>query len=276
MRNMHKYEDLLPDEFEAEMSKTPIIYCAFGPVEYHGRQNALGIDPVKAYEVCLRAAEISGGVVFPMVPIAPQQSLPSWKFMDRETIRRENEYPGIFISIDLCEKLYLELFESFAQDIKARVCVAFGGHGPAGTLLKTMSEENNAKIHGMNLMACSSKSHNRDIVEEYYKNSDIKRISHGGMWETAMNMGCNSEYVDVNVFDTNSKRFKSYSEIANPLPPPTDEQRKTWTPKEWKKYYNSLDPSIEEIKKTTKEFGERLLQTSAERIAAEAKTLLET
>jgi len=29
------------------------------------------MDPVKGYEMCLRAAEISGGIVFPMMPIAP-------------------------------------------------------------------------------------------------------------------------------------------------------------------------------------------------------------
>lgn len=275
MRNMHKYEELLPDEFELEIQRNPIIYCAFGPVEYHGRQNALGIDPVKAYQVCLRAAELRGGVVFPMVPIAPQWSLPSWKFMDRDTIRRENEYPGVFISVDLCEKLYLELFESFAQDIGAKVCVAFGGHGPAANLLKQLSEKNNAEICGMKLLACGSTSHNLDLIKEHYENIDVKRISHGGLWETAMNMGCKSEYVDVNIFNTESERFTSYPETFNPLPAPTEEQKETWNAAEWKNYYDSLCPSIDEIQKTTLEFGEKLLQTSAERIAAEAKNLLE-
>ena len=71
MRNLHKYEELFPDEFDAELKRSPIVYCAFGPVEYHGAHGALGMDPVKGYEMCLRAAAISGGIVFPgVIPIS--------------------------------------------------------------------------------------------------------------------------------------------------------------------------------------------------------------
>ena len=71
MRDLRKYEELFPEEFLAIQAKTPICYWACGPMEYHGLQNTLGIDPAKAYEICLRAASISGGIVFPLVPFAP-------------------------------------------------------------------------------------------------------------------------------------------------------------------------------------------------------------
>jgi len=60
---MHKYEDLRPEEFKAELDRTPIVYWGCGLMEYHGLYNALGIDSGKAYEICVRAVAISGGIV---------------------------------------------------------------------------------------------------------------------------------------------------------------------------------------------------------------------
>ncbi len=71
MRNMHKYEEIFPDEFEAEMKRSPIVYLSFAPVEYHGAHGGLGMDLLKGYDICLRAAEISGGIVYPVVPAVP-------------------------------------------------------------------------------------------------------------------------------------------------------------------------------------------------------------
>jgi len=216
-KNPHKYEELLPEEFDAEIKKNPIMYCAFGPMEYHGIYNALGIDPCKAYEICLRAASISGGVVFPLVPIAPEQSLllSSWKFINRDGIREKaarSSYPSVFTSIDICEKLYYELFESFAEDLGCKVCVAFGGHGPAGTLIKKIYEANNGVIAGMKLLACSSLSHNTDIVKAEYEKFGVKKIQHGGLWETAMNMALNPGFVQLDYLKKEwPQRFLEYT-----------------------------------------------------------------
>ena len=43
-RNMHKYEELTPYEFDQEKKRASIIYAAAGPLEYHEECNALGID----------------------------------------------------------------------------------------------------------------------------------------------------------------------------------------------------------------------------------------
>ena len=48
-RNMHKYEELTPYEFDQEKKRASIIYAAAGPLEYHEECNALGIDPCKGY-----------------------------------------------------------------------------------------------------------------------------------------------------------------------------------------------------------------------------------
>ncbi len=71
MRDLHCWEQLRPEEFYAEQSRAPVAYWACGPMEDHGLQNALGVDPGKASEICRRAARLTGGIVFPMVPFAP-------------------------------------------------------------------------------------------------------------------------------------------------------------------------------------------------------------
>ena len=256
MRNLHKYEELFPDEFEAELKRSPIVYCACGPMEYHCAHGALGMDPVKGYEMCLRAAAISGGIVYPMVPFAPSVAVgPEGFIMDkpanRDDIRSSAKigYPSIYTSMEVCEKLFYELFESFAEDIGFKVCVFMGSHGPAGELAKKIALKNPV-FKGMKIIMASSLSHNQDLVEAEYKRLGIPRISHGGMWESAMFMACNPEFV-------NPEKLKkavpgAYEKFM------------------FKTYGVETVPTYAEIKKVSLEFGERLVQTAAERIAADA------
>jgi creatinine amidohydrolase/Fe(II)-dependent formamide hydrolase-like protein len=247
MRNLHKYEELFPDEFAAEFERSPIIYCAFGPMEYHCAHSALGMDPVKGYEICLRAAEISGGIVFPMMPIAPGGN----PLMNRGQIR-ETAYtcrPSVITSVAICEQLYYELFESFAEDIGFKVCVAMGSHGPAGALARKIAEANPV-LKGMTIIMAGSLSHNMDVVKAEYERLGIARISHAGMWESAMFMVSNPEFVDP-------------------------EKLKHAVPGGYEQYMFETHgphtvPTYDEIKKVSLEFGERLVQTAAERIAADA------
>jgi len=250
MRNLHKYEELFPDEFDAELKRRPIIYCAFGPVEYHGVHGALGMDPVKGYEICLRAAEISGGIVFPMMPIAPGGHTMA-KSENRDELRKigKNMKPSVYTSIDICEKLYYELFETFAEDIGFKVCVAMGSHGPAGVLAKKIADEY-PLLKGMKILNAGSLSHNQDLVEAEYKRLGISRISHGGMWESAMFMASNPEFVNP-------------EKLKNVIPGAYEKHMiKTHGP--------HTVPTYDEIKKVSLEFGERLMQTTAERIAKDA------
>jgi creatinine amidohydrolase/Fe(II)-dependent formamide hydrolase-like protein len=251
MRNLHKYEELFPDEFAAEVKRKPIVYCSFGPVEYHGPHGALGMDYLKGYEICLRAVEISGGIVYPVLPIAPGGN----PLMNRDKLRAISKisYPSVFTSAELCEKLYAELFETFAEDIGFKVCVVMGSHGPAGILAKKIAAEN-PSLKGMKIIAAGSLSHNQDLIKAEYARLGIPRISHGGMWESAMLMVSNPELVDP--------------EKLKAVPPGPAEEYSD------KKYGPHTRPHYGEISKVSREFGERLIQTAAERIAAEALAAL--
>ena len=60
-----RFERLRPNEIWRTLSEFPCVYVPSGPLEWHGLQNPIGLDAVKAQALCLRAAGISGGLVFP-------------------------------------------------------------------------------------------------------------------------------------------------------------------------------------------------------------------
>lgn len=250
MRNMHKYEELFPDEFEAEFSRAPVVYCSFGPIEYHGPHGGLGMDFLKGYDICLRAAEISGGIVYPVLPVAPSSKKTRRAIHESSGTSR----PSIFFSDEVCEKLYRELFDIFAEDLGFRVCVVMGSHSPAGKLAVKIAEEFPSSGK-MRVIPAGSLSHNRDLVDKEYERLGIKRINHGGAWESSMLMACNPEFVSP-------EKLKTI--------PPGPAEKKTI-----EVYGAHVLPTYEEISKVSVEFGELLVQKAAERIAAEVSEALD-
>lgn len=60
-----QFERLLPSQIVAEMTERPLIFLPLGPLEWHGPHLPLGTDAMIAYQVALRVADRSGGVVLP-------------------------------------------------------------------------------------------------------------------------------------------------------------------------------------------------------------------
>ncbi len=60
-----KWEEMFPDELLEAIEDCPACYMAYGLAEPHGAYNALGLDWLKAYALCERAARAHGGVVAP-------------------------------------------------------------------------------------------------------------------------------------------------------------------------------------------------------------------
>ena len=271
-RNMHKFEELTPWEFDQEKEHASIIYIAAGPMEYHEECNALGIDPCKGYAWCLYAAEKAGGIVFPLVPFAPDGGRP---FQDQATLReRWNTckfgeytrtpliYPSVYSSREVCVPLYRELLETFAVEHKFKLCVFFGSHAPAGDIIKMILEEEAAAngikpdikpkgavtgdYKGMRVLATGSLDFNRDIVRKIYDENGIKRISHGGLWESAINKAVNEEYFQEKYLDETI-----YPQHYGVL---KDEEAE-----------GIVRPVKSEYKKMTDEIAKTLFETTAER-----------
>jgi len=56
---------LRPGELLHIMDKFPVAYQPIGTLEWHGRQNPLGCDALKAEALCIEAAKMAGGAVMP-------------------------------------------------------------------------------------------------------------------------------------------------------------------------------------------------------------------
>lgn len=227
-RNMHKYEDLTPYEFDREKERASIVYVAAGPLEYHEECNCLGLDTNKGYDWCLAAAEITGGIVFPMLPIAPAGNPPH---LSREDLRglyglphhREEYaedfgslYPSMFFSAETCYAVYKELLEMLALELQFKLCVFVGSHGPAGKMLKNIIAEVSedgcrlpangvgaavGMFHGMRVMAAGSTDFNNDLIEKFNSENNIPKKFHGGLWEAALNYAIEPGYFQPELLD---------------------------------------------------------------------------
>ena len=62
------YDQILPAEFDARVHEMPVVYQPIGCMEWHGKHLPLGLDGLKAHEICRIAAERAGGIVMPPGP----------------------------------------------------------------------------------------------------------------------------------------------------------------------------------------------------------------
>jgi creatinine amidohydrolase/Fe(II)-dependent formamide hydrolase-like protein len=247
MPHTHRWEDLLPEEFYEEFERAPIAYWACGAMEDHGLHNALGTDPYTGYEICLRAVRISGGIVFPVVPFAPAY----FPGLSREDLRRKDRPlfpPSLWVSGELCERIYVELMESLA-DMGFKSCIAVGGHAPADRLLQDIEKKLGGRIGKMRFWGGGTMRAIGDVVAEEAK-KDPKIGGHGMMWETSLVMAVRRDWVQVE----RAPRIKT-----SPLP----SQLKPGAP-----------DIIAHIARANPDLGNRLLDIAAERTAKIAREML--
>ena len=244
----HKYEDLRPEEFYAELERAPIAYWGCGAMEEHGLQNPLGVDLCTAYEICLRAVKISGGIVFPPVPFAPAYMPPGLSRRELRDKSKELFAPSLWTSGELCKQIYLELLESLA-DLGFKSCVAFSGHAPADRLLQQMDKELGGKVGGMRFWGGGTVSILGDHLKEVAKEHPLG-MGHGMMWETSIVMALNPEWVDL----SRTKRVKEY-------PRPSQ-------------LSNQPDKNLDDVANANADLGNRELNLAAERAAQLARGML--
>lgn len=60
-----QYERLRPRQIIAAREACPVAYIPLGTIEWHGYQNPVGLDAIKAQALAVRCAQAGGGVVFP-------------------------------------------------------------------------------------------------------------------------------------------------------------------------------------------------------------------
>lgn len=243
----HRWEDLRPEEFYEEMNRMPLAYLATAAPEEHGLQNPLGTDMWEAYEVCLRAVQITGGIVFPLIPFAPAY-FPGLSRAELRSGDKELYPPSLFVSRELCELAYTEVLESMA-DMGFQACVAIGGHAPADALLVDMAEKHKGFIGGMRFYGGGVFSLLKDLLAELSQTYPGAG-GHGTMWETSLMLAIAGDKVDLP---------RAQQILENPLV----SQLQANPPE-----------VIAQIAKATAALGEEFFDQAAQRAAAKAQELL--
>ena len=65
MPEWKNYEELRPDQLEAQLDESPIAFWPLGLLEHHGWHLPIGFDGIKAHRTCQRIAEQTGGLIVP-------------------------------------------------------------------------------------------------------------------------------------------------------------------------------------------------------------------
>jgi creatinine amidohydrolase len=245
-RPSRKYEELLPEQFYEEFDKAPIAYWSTAPMEEHGLHNPLGTDFYQGYEVCLRAADISGGIVFPPVPIGPAGH-PSWSHSELRSGKHQLVPPSFWTSRELCKQLYTEIFEYMAE-LKFKVAIAFAGHWPCDFLLQEIQKELGGRMGAMRFWGGGMCRIIPDIMGDQKKYPLC--TGHGMMLETSLNLAIHPDQVDL----PRAQRIKSH---------PLDSQLK-----------NQPQEKIDRIAAANAEVGNLQLNTAARRVAKLATEML--
>ena len=73
-----QYELLRPSEVKSLRERCPVAYIPVGSLEWHGVQNPLGTDGLKAHAICCEAALRYGGVVLPALFLGILGEGPGW------------------------------------------------------------------------------------------------------------------------------------------------------------------------------------------------------
>ncbi|MGB9595193.1 MAG: creatininase family protein [Candidatus Poribacteria bacterium] len=213
-----RYEEMLPYEVVKAREEKPVAYLPIGGIEWHGEHNPLGLDTVKAHELCIRAAQKGGGLAMP--PLFWGESRKSHlleynynvdnKVTDKMHLKpfTDNDYMG-GISSEEEQAFYEHLLTHIYYELKSlgfRAIFVLCGHYPlkehaVKTAQKFMEKNPEIKIYA---------GIEADPVRDIYPNGG----DHAGKWETSIMATLRPELVDISMLgdDMSVKPIGVYGE----------------------------------------------------------------
>ncbi|MDP6381110.1 MAG: creatininase family protein [Phycisphaerae bacterium] len=188
-----KWEEMFPDELLEAIEACPVCYMAYGLAEPHGTYNAIGLDWLKAYALCQRAAHEHGGVVAP--PFCWHIQEQPW--FDWTTLQGVKQSLCSTIPADLFLRMVFHQLRVFdARGFKAAILIT----GHYGGFERDMR------------MVCEYYRHRSGSPLQTYCIADWECIDyenyhgdHAGMCETQQLMALRPELVDISHPDPSPK-----------------------------------------------------------------------
>jgi|GEM_PF-1653646 creatinine amidohydrolase len=170
-----RYMRATPQDMKEAIERAPFAYVPLGALEWHGEQNVLGLDSIKAEFICERAAELTGGVLFPVV---------QWGAYDPLNFPYTFRFPRCPMR-RMLKSTALQL-----KDMGFEVAVFLSGHYPPTQIrhLKNMSRRLSNSNSGFYVLG----------LPEFFLAGDIDYLGdHAAMWETSMMMAIDPSLVHL-------------------------------------------------------------------------------
>ena len=181
------YDRLLPAEFDVRVREAPVVYQPVGCMEWHGKHLPLGLDGLKAHEICRASARLAGGVVMPPFHLGIHPPF------DMQPYHRTH---NLYISRDLFERWVRESVEQF-QAVGFRVAALVTGHFPTvqGEFLRELSSQITWQKHGRIAVIAPDEDDAAQAVLG-------QPVDHAAKWETSMMMQLHPDLVHMDRLDT--------------------------------------------------------------------------
>lgn len=140
-------ERLAPREIEARLATASVAYLPLGSLEFHGPHLPIGLDALTAHGVCLRAAELGGGIVLPPCyqAVGGEHSRYPWTIMSDSPAAIETLLTETLVRLDeLGVRRAVILSGHFAdeqRDLVTRVADAWNSSdAPLRTVARTLGQ----------------------------------------------------------------------------------------------------------------------------------------
>ena len=244
-----------PIDIKRMIKEHPIAYIPFGALEWHGDHMVLGVDSIKAEEICRRAADITGGVLFPCVNYGAFDTM---------------NFPFTFHFSTRSLKKMTRKFVKQSYKMGFRVIILLTGHYPEGQIKQVMKAARRISKKNDDCFALGIPE--QKMIPDWGYHGD-----HAAFWETSIMMAINPKFVDLNrlpeglnylertirhgVWGIDPKTQankeqgeKIMSEIVKRLSEAVREVEKTRTNEAFDKIYSDYDKSKKELRKNLKKF----------------------
>ena len=199
-----QYEEMKPHEIRVARGEKPVAYLPIGGVEWHGEHNPVGLDTVKAHELCIRAAQKGGGLAMPALFWGESRESNLLEFnhdqdgkvAEKMGLAKESFAPGYMGGVTVEEEhaFYEHLLTHIYYQLKSlgfRVIFVLCGHYPLKPFAQRTAQRFVEKNPEIRIYAGIEADPVRDI---YPRGGD-----HAAKWETSIMGTLRPELVDISV-----------------------------------------------------------------------------
>ena len=240
-----QYELLRPSEVKSLREQRPIVYIPVGSLEWHGVQNPLGTDGLKAHAICCEAALRYGGVVLPTLFLGILGDDRGWG---------PEGWSGYTITVHDQRSMEDTIFRT------ARGLVADDWNVLVGVTGHDVDPQRDAIHDGIQRACAGSDAKGFGIKEgeNWHGGSSMEyRMDHAGAWETSAMLFAHRDRVDLD-------ELREQMEASDRIDLETTKIRDQegiggWNP----------------LKFASEELGQQIVEFCAERIGKKAVDVLE-